>query len=148
MNEDARDARRAAEAPKRRWRAAAAVLAGVIGLSLLLASESLEASRIFDVTLHYPGIDKIAHLVQYALVFLAVWWMLGVLAVGHTARATAAALIALMLGIVDEVFQGFVAGAVSRLPTWRRMRAGSSWASAWGRCCRPDGRLAARSPWP
>jgi tetratricopeptide (TPR) repeat protein len=109
MNEDPRDPGPAIAAPRRPWRAAAAVLAGVVGLALLLASENLEAGRIFDFTLRYPGIDKIAHLVQYALVFLAVWWLLGALAVRHAARAAAAATIALLLGIVDELFQGFVA---------------------------------------
>ena len=85
------------------------MLSGVIGLALLLASESLGAGRIFDVTLHYPGIDKIAHLVQYALVFLAVWWLLGRLVERRAARAAAAAVITLLLGVVDEMFQRSVA---------------------------------------
>jgi len=87
----------------------ALVLCGVAGLSLLLASESLEAGRIFDFTLRFPGSDKIAHLIQYALVFFAVWWLLGKLALRHTTRVVTAALIALLLGIGDELFQRFVA---------------------------------------
>jgi tetratricopeptide (TPR) repeat protein len=110
MNEDPRDAGPGVEAPRRPWRPAAAVLSGVVGLALLLASENLEAGRIFDFTLRYPGIDKIAHLVQYALVFLAVWWLLGALAVRQEARAAAAALIACLLGLGDELFQRLVAG--------------------------------------
>jgi tetratricopeptide (TPR) repeat protein len=109
MNDDSRDAGPAVARRPRRWIAAAAVLSGVIGLALLLASESLGAGQIFDVTLHYPGIDKIAHLVQYALVFLAVWWLLGKLVEGRMARAAAAAAIALLLGVVDEFFQRSVA---------------------------------------
>ena len=109
MNDDSRDAGAAAAPRPRRWIAAAAVLSGVIGLALLLASESLGAGRIFDVTLHYPGIDKIAHLVQYALVFLAVWWLLGRLVERRAARAAAAAVITLLLGVVDEMFQRSVA---------------------------------------
>ena len=109
MNDDSRDAGPAVAPRPRRWIAAAAVLSGVIGLALLLASESLGAGQIFDVTLHYPGIDKIAHLVQYAIVFLAVWWLLGKLVEGRAARAAAAAAIALLLGVVDEFFQRSVA---------------------------------------
>jgi tetratricopeptide (TPR) repeat protein len=86
------------------------VLAGVTGLALLLASESLEAGWIVDVSLRYPGIDKPAHLVQYAVVFLAVWWLLGALAVRHEVRTAAAASIAFLLGLGDELFQRLVAG--------------------------------------
>ena len=109
MNEESRDTGPAVEPRKRRWRAVAAVLSGVIGLALLLASENLGAGLIVDVTLRYPGIDKIAHLIQSALVFLAVWWLLGALVARPAARVAAAALIALLLGVVDEVFQWFVA---------------------------------------
>ena len=109
LTDDSPDAGPAVAPRRRRWLAAAAVLSGVIGLALMLASENLGAGRIFDVTLHYPGIDKIAHLVQYALVFLAVWWLLGKLVEGRAARAAAAAAIALLLGVVDEMFQRSVA---------------------------------------
>ena len=109
LTDDSPDAGPAVAPRRRRWLAAAAVLSGVIGLALMLASENLGAGRIFDVTLHYPGIDKIAHLVQYTLVFLAVWWLLGKLVEGRAARAAAAATIALLLGVVDEMFQRSVA---------------------------------------
>ena len=109
LTDDSPDAGPAVAPRRRRWLAAVAVLSGVIGLALMLASENLGAGRIFDVTLHYPGIDKIAHLVQYALVFLAVWWLLGKLVEGRAARAAAAATIALLLGVVDEMFQRSVA---------------------------------------
>ena len=109
MNDAARDTGPAVVVRRWRWRAIAAVLCGVAGLSLLLASESLEAGRIFDFTLRFPGSDKIGHLVQYALVFLAVWWLMGTLVVRDTTRVAVAALIAFLLGIGDELFQRFVA---------------------------------------
>lgn len=97
------------EAPRRPWRAAAAVLSGVAGLALLVAAENLEAGRIFNFTLRYPGTDKLAHVGQYALVFLATWWLLGALAMGRLARAAAGVAIATVLGAGDELFQRFVA---------------------------------------
>ena len=109
MHDEAPDTGPAVAAGRWRWRAVATVLCGVAGLSLLLASESLEATEIFDFTLHFPGSDKIAHLVQYAVVFFAVWWLLGKLAVRQTARVWAAALIAFLLGLGDELFQRVVA---------------------------------------
>ena len=64
LNDDSRDAGPAVAPRRRRWLAAVAVLSGVIGLALLLASENLGAGRIFDVTLRLPGARQIAHLVQ------------------------------------------------------------------------------------
>jgi tetratricopeptide (TPR) repeat protein len=109
MNDEAHGTGSAAARITWRWGTGVLVLCGVAGLSLLLASESLEASRIFDFTLRFPGSDKIAHLLQYALVFLAVWWLLGRLALRDAPRAVAAALIAFLLGLGDELFQRFVA---------------------------------------
>jgi tetratricopeptide (TPR) repeat protein len=97
------------EARRGRWRGPAAVLSGVAGLALLVAAENLEAGRIFDFTLRYPGTDKLAHVGQYALVFLAIWWLLGALAMGRAARTAVAAAIAALLGAGDELFQRFVA---------------------------------------
>lgn len=91
------------------WRGPAALLAGVAAVALLLAAESLEATTIFDVTLHLPGIDKVAHVAQYAVVFLIVWWLAGRLALGRARRAILAAAIAFLLGAGDELFQRFVA---------------------------------------
>ena len=108
MTQDAPDGRPVVEAGRQRWRAAA-VLSGVAGLALLVAAENLEAGRIFDFTLRHPGTDKLAHVGQYALVFLAVWWLLGALAMGRAARGTVAAAIAAVLGAGDELFQRFVA---------------------------------------
>lgn len=88
------------------WRRGAGVaLAGVAGLALLLAAESLGASLIFDVSLRYPGIDKVGHVVQYGLVFLAVWWLAGGVVLRRVPRVALAAAVALLLGLGDELFQ-------------------------------------------
>jgi tetratricopeptide (TPR) repeat protein len=85
------------------------LLSGVVGLGLLLASESLAAQLIFNVTLRYPGIDKVAHFVQYALVFLVLWWLVGAVIEDRRRRAAVAAALALLLGTSDEFFQRLVA---------------------------------------
>ncbi|MEO5821290.1 MAG: VanZ family protein [Vicinamibacteraceae bacterium] len=96
-------------AGSRWWRRAPVVLGGIVALALLLASESLGAGTIFNVTLHYPGIDKVAHLVQYALVSLSVWWLMGGVVAHRVWRVAAAAAVALLLGLGDEFFQRLVA---------------------------------------
>ena len=122
--------------------AAAAVLSGVIGLALLLASESLEAGRLFDFTLRYPGHRRrFAHLAQYALVFLAVWWLLGALDRAAARRGrSAAALIALLLGLGRRAVP-----VVRGRPQFRRSTISA--ANVFGvllrdrprtRCCHPD----------
>jgi tetratricopeptide (TPR) repeat protein len=99
----------AGEGRGRGWRGPAAVVAGVAVVALLLAAESLEATTILDVTLHVPGIDKVAHVGQYAIVFLIVWWLVGRLALRPAPRAIVAAVIAFLLGAGDELFQRVVA---------------------------------------
>ncbi len=96
------------QAPARSWRGPALLLLSVAAIALLLASESLEASAIFDLSIRLPGIDKIAHVAQYAVVFLVVWWLLGRTAKRLQWRAPAAAAIALLLGTGDEFFQRLV----------------------------------------
>ena len=97
------------------WRGAAALLAGVAVVALLLAAESLEANTIFDVTLHLPGIDKVAHVGQYAIVFLIVWWLAGQTALGRGPRAGLAVAITFLLGAGDELSQRFVASRTFEL---------------------------------
>lgn len=106
--DDAPD-RAAAVGRGRGWRAPAALLTGVAGIGVLLAAESLEATTIFDLALHLPGIDKVAHVAQYAIVFLLVWWLAGPLALRRARRAAVAAVIAFLLGTGDELFQRVVA---------------------------------------
>jgi tetratricopeptide (TPR) repeat protein len=99
----------------RGWRGPAVLLAGVAVVALLLAAESLEATRIFEFTLHLPGIDKVAHVGQYAMVFLIVWWLTGQLALGRSTRAALAGSIAFLLGVGDELIQRFVAARAFEL---------------------------------
>jgi tetratricopeptide (TPR) repeat protein len=87
------------------WRGARVALGGVAALALLLAAESLGASLIFDVSLRYPGVDKIGHVLQYGLVFLCVWWLTGGVVHRRAPRLAMAATVALLLGLGDELFQ-------------------------------------------
>ena len=95
--------------PRRGWHGPAALGAGVAAVALLLALESHEATTIFNVSLHAPGIDKVAHVGQYAAVFLILWWLVGRLTTRPAPRATVAATIAVLLGTGDELVQRFVA---------------------------------------
>ena len=85
------------------------LLAGIVALALLITSQSLLAGQIYNVSVQYPGIDKVAHVVQYALVFLAVWWLVGDLVERRATRIALAAGTALLLGLGDELFQRHVA---------------------------------------
>jgi tetratricopeptide (TPR) repeat protein len=104
-SEESPNVGRPVQVPPRSWRGPALLLSGVAVLALILASESLEASAIFDLSVRFPGIDKVAHVAQYAAVFLLVWWLLGRTARRLQWRAPAAAAIALALGTGDELFQ-------------------------------------------
>jgi VanZ family protein len=78
---------------------------GVAGLALLLAAESLAAPMIASLSLRYRGIDKAAHVIQYGLVFLAVWKLADGVVERRVHRLLAAAATALLLGLGDELFQ-------------------------------------------
>lgn len=109
MNEAHLDDETTEAARDRGWRGVATVALGIAGLALLLASENLGAGSIYNVTLHFPGIDKIAHVGQDACVFLAVWWLLGREVPSAGQRGAVAAGVTLLLGTSDEVLQRFVA---------------------------------------
>ena len=88
-----------------RRRAAGVALAGVAGVALFLAAESLGASLILDVSERYPGLDKVGHVVQYGVVFLVVRRLAGGVVGRRAPRLVLAAAIALLLGLGDEFFQ-------------------------------------------
>lgn len=97
---DAADGNRAA-----RWRGARGAFAGLAGLAVLLAAESLAASVILDFSLRYPGLDKVGHVIQYSLIFLAVWWLAGRVVERRGVRLALSASVAVLLGLGDEFFQ-------------------------------------------
>ena len=80
-------------------------LGGIAGVALLLAAESLGAGTILDVSLRYPGIDKVGHVLQYGLVFLVVWQLTGRVVERRLARVAAAAAVTCVLAVGDESWQ-------------------------------------------
>ena len=88
----------------------AAVALGVGAIAVLLLIENLWARPLDRLLLHFPGIDKVLHALQSAVVFRILHLLLGRTAMSAGARVVVAAVGTIAFAGFDEVQQSRVPG--------------------------------------
>ena len=84
-------------------------IAGIVGILTVILSGNLFGDQLNELFLKLPGIDKVLHVVAYAVVVVVIHTLAGRLSLSANARAALAAIAGGLLAIVDESAQRLVA---------------------------------------
>jgi tetratricopeptide (TPR) repeat protein len=94
------------------WRWSGIAIAAAI---LLILAENLGASSLNQLLLYLPGVDKVLHVGQSALIFGALFFCLRPVPVRRSARLAIAVALALCLALFDEWQQRWLGGRTVEL---------------------------------
>jgi len=81
------------------------VTAGLAAMAMVIFAENLFGRQLNALFLQFPGIDKILHAIEYALVFVFVHWLLRGVTSSAGARIGGALAVGVLLAVADESLQ-------------------------------------------